>query len=158
MLRCEEWCKIFVKVRERGLNLEAAAAILKPSCSQATGPLESRRWPESDPSRANEVRSGRGQGATKEYTLTAALRRCDVYVILISTSSPCLRHSYSHVIPMSTSFLFPRYLHVHVILTSCRDEERRLTDGKCLLLLLVSVLFLFCVLPWEVRCVSVSLR
>ena len=76
MLRCEEWCKIFVKVRERGLNLEAAAAILKPSCSQATGPLESRRWPESDPSRANEVRSGRGQGATKEYTLTAALRRC----------------------------------------------------------------------------------
>ena len=38
MLRCEEWCKIFVKVRGRGLNLEAAAAILKPSCSQATAP------------------------------------------------------------------------------------------------------------------------
>ena len=38
MLRCEEWCTIFVKVRGRGLNLEAAAAILKPSCSQATGP------------------------------------------------------------------------------------------------------------------------
>ena len=34
MLRCEEWCKIFVKVRGRGLNLEAAAAILKPSYSQ----------------------------------------------------------------------------------------------------------------------------
>ena len=36
-MRCEEWCEIFVKVR-RGVNLEAAAAILKPSCSQATGP------------------------------------------------------------------------------------------------------------------------
>ena len=40
MLRCEEWCTIFVKVRGRGLNLEAAAAILKPSCSQATGPYK----------------------------------------------------------------------------------------------------------------------
>ena len=87
MLRCEEWCKIFVKVRERGLNLEAAAAILKPSCSQATGPLESCRWPESDPSRANEVRSGREQGATKEYTLTAALRRCGAAPISLSTTS-----------------------------------------------------------------------
>ena len=38
MLRCEEWCEIFVKVRGRGLNLETAAAILKPSCSQATDP------------------------------------------------------------------------------------------------------------------------
>ena len=43
MLRCEEWCEIFVKVRGvggggGGLNLEGAAAILKPSCSQATGP------------------------------------------------------------------------------------------------------------------------
>ena len=36
--KCEEWCEIFVKVRGVGLNLEAAAAILKPSCSQATGP------------------------------------------------------------------------------------------------------------------------
>ena len=61
-----------------GLNLEGAAAILKPSCSQATGPLESPRWPETDPSKANEVRSGRRQGATKEYTLTVALRRCDL--------------------------------------------------------------------------------
>ena len=69
MLRCEEWCKIFVKVTGRGLNLEAAATILKPSCSQATGPLEIPGWPETDPSRANEVRSGRRQGATKEYTL-----------------------------------------------------------------------------------------
>ena len=49
-------------------NLEAAAAILKPSCSQATaryGPLESRRWPGTDPSRANEVRSGRRQEQLK---------------------------------------------------------------------------------------------
>ena len=80
MLRCEEWCKIFVKVTGRGLNLEAAAAILKLSCSQATGPLESRRWPETDPSRVNEVKSGRRQGATKEYTLTVTLRRCGVHV------------------------------------------------------------------------------
>ena len=76
MLRCEEWCEIFVKVRGGGVNLEAAAAILKPSCSQATGPLESRHWPETDPSRANEVKPGRWQGATKEYTLTVTLRRC----------------------------------------------------------------------------------
>ena len=76
MLRCEEWCKIFVKVRGRGLNLEAAAAILKTVLLPGNGPLESRRWPESNPSRANEVRSGRGQGATKGYTMTAALRRC----------------------------------------------------------------------------------
>ena len=76
MLRCEEWCEIFVKVRGRGLNLEAAAVILKPPCSQATGPLESQRWPETDPSRANEVGSYRRQGAAKEYTLTVALRRC----------------------------------------------------------------------------------
>ena len=58
------------------MNLEGAAAILKPSCSQATGPLESPLWPETDPSKANEVRSGRRQGTTKEYTLTVALRRC----------------------------------------------------------------------------------
>ena len=76
MLRCEEWYTIFVKVRGRGLNLEATAVILKLSCSQATGPVESPGWPEADPSRANEVKSGRRQGATKEYTLTVALRRC----------------------------------------------------------------------------------
>ena len=79
MLRCEEWCTIFVKVRGRGLNLEAAAAILKPSCSQATGPLESPGWPETDPSGANEVKSGMRQVATKEYTLTVALRRCEEF-------------------------------------------------------------------------------
>ena len=36
-----EVCRVvqnFVKVSGRGLNLEVAAAILKPSCSQATGP------------------------------------------------------------------------------------------------------------------------
>ena len=55
-----------------GLNLEAVAAILKPSCSQA-------RWPGTDPSRANEVKSGRRQGATKEYTLTVAMRRCALF-------------------------------------------------------------------------------
>jgi len=77
MLRDEEWCKIFVKVRGRGLNFEASAAILKPSCSQAR-PLESPGQPETDPSRVNKIRSGRWQGATKEYTLTVALRRCAV--------------------------------------------------------------------------------
>ena len=60
------------------MNLEGAAAILKPSCSQATGPLESRRWPETDPSKANEVRSGRRQGATKEYTLTCTEKVCHI--------------------------------------------------------------------------------
>ena len=92
MLRCEEWCEIFVKVRGGGggggLNLEGAAAILKPSCNQATGPLESRRWPETDPSKANEVRSGRRQGTTKEYTLTVALRRCGAHTC---------SHTHAHV-------------------------------------------------------------
>ena len=58
--KCEEWCEIFVKVREVGLNLEAAAAILKPSCSQATGPLESPCWPETDP--AGLMRSDQAGG------------------------------------------------------------------------------------------------
>ena len=90
MLRCEEWCEIFVKVRGGGLNLEVAAAILKPSCSQATRPLESPRWPKTDPSRANEVRSDKRQRATKEYTLTVALRRC-----VVGGGGSCQAHNHS---------------------------------------------------------------
>ena len=53
-----------------------ALAVTKEASGNSCGPLESPGWPETDPSRANEVKSGRWQGATKEYTLTVALRRC----------------------------------------------------------------------------------
>ena len=98
-------------------------------------------------------------------------RYLHAHVILISTSSPCPRHSYSH----ASCRLSPTvtWLHVVMFMTTTgttpgvrlswrifgrRDGERRLTGGKCLLLLLESVHFFFCVLPWEVRGVSVSLR
>ena len=60
MLRREEWCKIFVKVRGGGgVNLEVAAAILKLSCSQATAPRKPC-WPETDP--AGLMRSDQAGG------------------------------------------------------------------------------------------------
>ena len=64
-----------MKVRGRGLNFEAAAAILKPSCSQATGPWKARTGLKLTP--AGLMRSDQTGGREQLKLTPAGLMRSD---------------------------------------------------------------------------------